>query len=266
MSATQIQTLTKNRATAATSKTSVSTDWSSNLGAGRDIIVVGWTYRGNTLTWGTVDDSDGVTYSLVVQNIFNVSGVDRIGVGIWIRHNITGGNKPTITVRTSAAATIEFGAAEVAGIASGTAHATNTNSSASATTTPSTGSVNITVSDSYGVVAYVGYNPSTFTFTEPSGYSSLAQETNNTTWQGGDSAAKVITGSVSGHNPTWTTSSSSYAACQAVFDATGGGGGPSTTTNNDHQGAIMRADLDQMRRMSRDWNLLTQAIRRKRAA
>src|SRR4051812_16750939 len=142
MAAAYVQALAKNEGTTISSKSSATTDWTSNLTAGNSVYVTVHTWSNPSVTHNTV--TVGGVSATKDEEGAETTGTNNLRVSVWRVDGVAGGNKPVIAVTLSGSATLVFGAVEASGC-TGAPDAHNNNSSTSGSTTPTTGAVTTTL-------------------------------------------------------------------------------------------------------------------------
>lgn len=213
------------------SVTTASAKWTANVTSGSMIIVIIF-FRAPaspfTIVTG-VSDSNSNSYSIVQQNsIYNSTFDELYFEAIAYARNVTGGNKPTITVNFDGDSTtynVEVKALEFSGMQDTTVTTYNTEFvDSSGLTSLTSGSVTTALTSTLSISVMNTDSLSS----APSGYT-VCFAIGGTGNEPGPGAAYRINGSaLSGHNPAWGSGGAvAYAGMTAVFEGAGGAAAPS---------------------------------------
>lgn len=202
--------------------TTVTATFSSSTTAGNAIFV---------LVWGRGTDGDfGNAFPTLTcyDSIFSTYSQDQptktnSGKGCAIYTALTtSGGPTTVTISGGPAAAMSVVAVEVSGL---TAYDTG-NEDSGTSGSPAPGAFTTTSADEILLAVFAtGATANPATVTVPSSWTSLASETDGSTYGVGGAAYRIVSSIQSSYNPAWTATSDVWAAIACTYAGTGGGGG-----------------------------------------
>jgi hypothetical protein len=188
--------------------TSAASSWPANVTTGNSIFVFVWNWSsngGNNISIN--NDSLSNAYVEDLTTLFT-SSPDSFTLSIFRSHNVTGGGKPTFTVTSNGGSTLEFGFIEVSGLKNQAPVATSSVNTGTGTTHQPG---NLTWTDVDAIAfSVINANSATnpVTFTTPTSYIDIENETDNSNFAAGDAAYEIFSGGgQTNHNPQWGTNS-----------------------------------------------------------